>query len=78
MNKTTDVKKSAYNPPQRIEFLSDGSVVEFQNTLPKSTHRSYLTYLYRYTVSSTKFGLDLKLREIDLEVMKKNQRILIS
>ncbi len=77
MNKT-DVKKTTYNPPQRIEFLSDGSVVEFQNTLPKSTHRSYLTYLYRYTVSSTKFGLGLQLRDIDIEVMKNNPRILIS
>ncbi len=77
MNKT-DVKKTTYNPPQRIEFLSDGSVVEFQNTLPKSTHRSYLTYLYRYTVSSTKFGAELPLKESDLKDMENNQRILIS
>ncbi len=77
MNKT-DIKKTAYNPPQRIEFISDGSVVEFQSTLPKSTHRAYLTYLYRYTVSSTKFGAELPLKESDLKDMENNQRILIS
>ncbi len=67
-----------FTHPQKLEFLSDGTVAEFDEILPKSTHRREVLYIYKYIDAGIKEGTLLPLREQDIEAMRKNSRIIVS
>lgn len=71
--------EKAYEYPVRIIFKSDKTEAEYDHTLPLSTHRKEVVYMYKYIKAeithpsgkSTKLGKTVPFRAQDLERMKK-------
>ncbi len=59
-----------FDAPKTIKIKSDGTVLELENILHKSTHRKEILFQYKYIEASTtcgKLGTTVPLRKQDIE-----------